>query len=424
MSKKFLSVLLALTMIITSVSAVSIFAFAGIDNVDGEDEGILTTNIDNVDGEDEDIQDDIDGMEYLISKFDSASVNADDSEKIASVKKNADTYLTNLADILTDAQKSQLESIKSAAESLQKIISDTDKAVKDACAAADANMNVTANNVEAAKKAVSDIDSVLSSGNLTEAQRTELNNKRAALAKAIDNYGKPAPTEPTQPTVPVQPTQPVTPAKPADDFKVGNISNNKYAIALNSKFVASNSGKKLKVNWGKVDEADGYLVYAQYCGKTFSKKAVKNIKKAKTTSLSITKMNGKALNTKKDFKFYVTAYKNVNGKRVIIAKSIVAHVAGAKSKKYTNVKSVSVSKSTYNLKKGATAAIKAKVKLDNSKKKELSDKHQKKFRYKTSNSKVATVTAKGKIKAVGKGKCKVYVYARNGRSKAVTVVVK
>lgn len=424
MSKKVLSVLLALTMIITSVSAVSIFAFAGIDNVDGEDEGIITTNIDNVDGDDEDIQDDIDGMEYLIGKFDTASVNADDSEKIASVKNNADLYLTNLADVLTEAQKSQLEEIKSAAESLEKIISDTDKAVKDACAAADANMNVTANNVEAAKKAVSGIDSVLSSGNLTEAQRTELNNKKDALLKAIDNYSKPAPTAPTQPSKPSQPETPTQPVKPADDFKVGNISNNKYAIALNSKFVASNSGKKLSVNWGKVDGADGYLVYAQYCGKSFSKKATKTIKNVKTTSLSITKLNGKALNTKKDFKFYVTAYKNVNGKKVVIAKSIVAHVAGAKSKKYTNVKSVTVSKKTYSLKKGSTATIKAKVKLDNSKKKELSDKHQKKFRYKTTNNKVATVTAGGKIKAVGKGKCRVYVYARNGRSKSVTVVVK
>ncbi len=427
MNKKILSVLLAVMMIITTASTVPMFAFADIDNFNGDDEGVVSTNIDNFDGEDEEIQEEIDGMENLIAKFDAATVNADDSQKIESIKKDAQTYLNNLADVLASDQKTQLEGIISDAEALQKTISNADKAVKDACAAADANMNVTASNLDAAKKAVAGIDSVLTSGNLTDSQRTELNNKKAALQKAIDDYSKnvpSTPSEPAKPSVPTQPQTPTQPSKPAETLNVGDVSNNKNAIALNSKLAVSNSGKKLQIKWGKVAEADGYLVYAQYCGKKLSKKATKTIKKAKTTSLSITKLNGKALNTKKNFKVYVAAYKNVNGKKVVIAKSIVAHIAGAKSKKYTNVKKVTVSKSSYNLKKGATASIKAKVTLNNSKKKQLSNKHTKKFRYKTTNKKVATVTASGKIKAVGKGKCKVYVYARNGRSKAVTVVVK
>ena len=51
-------------------------------------------------------------------------------------------------------------------------------------------------------------------------------------------------------------------------------------------------------------------------------------------------------------------------------------------------------------------------------------KHEAKFRYATSNKKVAKVNKKGKITAVGKGKCNVYVYAVSGVSKKIKVTVK
>ena len=83
-----------------------------------------------------------------------------------------------------------------------------------------------------------------------------------------------------------------------------------------------------------------------------------------------------------------------------------------------------VKKSSYTLKVGKTATIKASTVLVDKHKKQLSDKHAKEFRYATSNKKVATVSGSGKIKAVGKGSCTVYVYARNGYARKVKVTVK
>lgn len=47
-----------------------------------------------------------------------------------------------------------------------------------------------------------------------------------------------------------------------------------------------------------------------------------------------------------------------------------------------------------------------------------------KFRYESTNAKVASVNKKGKIKAVGKGKCSIYVYAQNGIYKRIKITVK
>ena len=118
------------------------------------------------------------------------------------------------------------------------------------------------------------------------------------------------------------------------------------------------------------------------------------------------------------------AFKQEEGKNVTLAKTITAHVVGSKNTKYTNVKAVKVKKSSFNLKKGGTAAIKAGTVLVSRNKKKLSDEHAKEFRYATTNSRIATVSKKGKIKAVGKGSCSIYVYARNGYAKKIKVKVK
>ena len=135
-------------------------------------------------------------------------------------------------------------------------------------------------------------------------------------------------------------------------------------------------------------------------------------------------MNGKKLNLKKNYKFYVVAYKMVDGKEVEIGKSIVAHIVGKNNTKYTNVKKVKVKKSKFTLKVNGKATIKASTILVKKGKRQLTDAHTKEFRYATSNKAVATVSKAGKIKAVGKGKCTIYVYARNGYCKKVSVVVK
>ena len=141
-----------------------------------------------------------------------------------------------------------------------------------------------------------------------------------------------------------------------------------------------------------------------------------------TTSFDITKLNGKKFDPKKNLKFYVVAYKTVKGKKVKLAKSIMAHVPGSKNTKRTNITGVKVKKASFTLKNGKTAKIKAKLILQKKGRKPL--KHEAKFRYASSDKKVAKVSKKGKITAVGKGKCIIYVYAVSGVSKKIKVTVK
>ncbi|MBR1531142.1 MAG: Ig-like domain-containing protein, partial [Eubacterium sp.] len=182
-------------------------------------------------------------------------------------------------------------------------------------------------------------------------------------------------------------------------------------------------GKKITVKWRKVAKADGYFVYVQYCGKKY-KKPVKTIKKNSTTKVTITKLNGKKINRKKNYKVYVAAYKNVKGKKVVLAKSISARVAGDKNKKYTNVKTIKATKKALTVKVGKTAKAKAKVTLVNKNKKHLPTKSSPKFRYKTSNKSIATVDKKGNIKGIKKGTCNIYIYSINGKMTKIKVTVK
>ena len=172
------------------------------------------------------------------------------------------------------------------------------------------------------------------------------------------------------------------------------------------------------IGWQKAPEAKRYVIYATYCGK-------KKFKKIKTvdgeiTSFKITKLNGKKINTKKNMKVYIVAEKRVDGKWVKLLKSPTFHIAGKKSKN-TNVKKISVKKAKYTLAKGKTAKIKAKLVLENKKKKPIN--HVRKFRYMSTNTAVATVSKSGKIKAVGEGTATIYVFSNNGTPKAIKVTV-
>ena len=172
-----------------------------------------------------------------------------------------------------------------------------------------------------------------------------------------------------------------------------------------------------------------YNGFIRYRMKQFARnhvgKAVKTVKDPSSVSTTITKLNGKKLDLKKNFKVCVKAYKLVDGKKVAFGTSITAHITGSKNPKYTNVKEIKLtSKSKLALAVGKTSKIKAKVVLVDSAKKQLSDSHTKEFRYASSNKKIAAVDKNGKITAKAEGTCYIYVYARNGYAKKVTVTVK
>ena len=195
-------------------------------------------------------------------------------------------------------------------------------------------------------------------------------------------------------------------------------------LALNAGLKVTQTGSSIGVKWGKVKGADGYNIYVQYCGSSFTAKSLNQVKSGSKTSLTVKKVNGKKLNLKKNYKVYVEAYKNVNGEKVVMGRSVTAHIVGRKNSKFTNVNGIKLQKNTFTLKAGKTATIYGTTVKVNRYRKQLSDAHAKELRYATSNPSVATVTAKGKIKAVGKGTCTIYVYARNGYTKKVKVTVK
>ena len=195
-------------------------------------------------------------------------------------------------------------------------------------------------------------------------------------------------------------------------------------IAINAGLKVNQTKKQINIKWGKVSNADGYDIYATYCGSKWPKTPIKTVKKSTTLNAKIKKLNGKALVLNKNYKIRVEAYKMVNGKKQVLCKTINAHIVGMKNTKYTNAKDIKLSKTKYTIAKGKSVTIKAKTILVDKNKKQLSDAHAKEFRYATSNSKVATVSKKGVVKAVGKGTCDVYVYSRNGYAKKVNITVK
>ena len=89
-------------------------------------------------------------------------------------------------------------------------------------------------------------------------------------------------------------------------------------IALDAGVVARSSGNKVTASWGAVRGASSYVIYANYCDQKNCMK-LKTVS-GKTTSIDITKVNGKKFNPKKNLKFYVVAYKTVKGKITAVGK--------------------------------------------------------------------------------------------------------
>ena len=212
--------------------------------------------------------------------------------------------------------------------------------------------------------------------------------------------------------------------KAVKDFDAGTIAEQRKTAkaALYKGVIVKQKGKKYIVKWSKVKVADGYDVYAGYCG-FYDPTLFKTIKKNTVTKVKIAKLDGKKLDLDKNIKVYVVAYKYIDGKKVTLAKSVVSHAIGNKNAQYTNPKSLKLNKSKATLEVGFQTKVKAKVTREYNNKKLLPVKHIAKLRYKTSNKKVATVSKNGKIKGVGKGKCTVYVIAANGITKKVKVTV-
>ena len=176
-----------------------------------------------------------------------------------------------------------------------------------------------------------------------------------------------------------------------------------------------------RISWTKVKGADGYTIYFTPCKNNETVGNYDLIKSVNNKTFSFTK---KGLKKGKVYKSYVEAFKNVNGQKVVIARSLPVHsIAGNSNSKYTNPKKVITGKTKVTVKKGKTYKIKGnKIKKYNKSLKTL--KHEATYRYKSSNTGVATVSSKGVIKGKSAGKCSIHVIANNGVERIVKVTVK
>ena len=175
---------------------------------------------------------------------------------------------------------------------------------------------------------------------------------------------------------------------------------------------AQTTDGQIKISWIKADGADGYRIYASVCDGESNYKLIKDTKDL-TGAI-------KNLNNKKSYKFYVVAYKNVDGKKVRICKSMIYHVVLSDSK-YTNVKAIKVAKTSYTLNVGDKQKLNAKSVKQEKNKKLLT--HAQEFRYSSSDTTVATVSKTGEITAKQSGSCIIYVVANNGVMKKIKVDV-
>ncbi|MGN0152180.1 MAG: InlB B-repeat-containing protein [Wujia sp.] len=170
-------------------------------------------------------------------------------------------------------------------------------------------------------------------------------------------------------------------------------------------------GNKITLNWLEYKGATGYEVYWSYCNKT------------NYTLLKATKrltMTHTIPDTKKSYKYYVVAYKKINGKKVYLSKSTYIHVAMPGDAR-TNIAAIQVEQPSVLLSTGARYTIKSSYTKENENKPALQ--HVAEKRYYSDNKAVATVNKNGVIVARQPGTCNVYVVANNGVYAKIEVVV-
>lgn len=206
----------------------------------------------------------------------------------------------------------------------------------------------------------------------------------------------------------------VTPDTDTEDQSALNgsqVSKLKLPILLAT---GKGGNRKITISWRSYEDADGYDCYWSYCDGKRSYKKLATVKAAKD------RVTSRRLANNRRYKYFVAAYKLIDGKKVYIAKSNSLHVA-LKDAKATNAKKVTVNQTNVRLKAGDTFVIRSRTRLENTNKKELL--HAAAYRYYTSDQSVASVSKTGKIKALKSGTCVIYVVANNGVYGTIKVTV-
>ena len=170
------------------------------------------------------------------------------------------------------------------------------------------------------------------------------------------------------------------------------------------------------LKWKKVSGADGYVIYGNKCntrGKTY-----KMVKQTVIRDNSVTSWTDENLDSGVYYKYYIKAYKLVDGKKVWLAKSKVVH-SSTDGGKYGNAKALKVNETAVTLAVGEKFTIKAEQIEENLPIRKHTD-----IKFESGSKKTASVTRGGVIKAKKEGTCTIYVYAQNGMYRKVKVTVK
>lgn len=224
--------------------------------------------------------------------------------------------------------------------------------------------------------------------------------------------------EPTkEPEATVEPTQePQATVEPTDEPEPEKVVVKK--LLLEATKIKSTSTKLV---WETLPDADGYDLYQSKCNmgtKTYKVKYTKTFKSGEKHTFSL-----KGLKKGTWYKNRIYAWKMIDGKKVIIGKSLIVHHYHKKNNdksKWGNPTGIKLNKTKLSIAKGKTAKLTAKALSSG---KDLG-KHGKRIRYVVSKSSIASVSANGKVKGKKKGTCTIYVVAQSGMRKKVKVTVK
>lgn len=171
----------------------------------------------------------------------------------------------------------------------------------------------------------------------------------------------------------------------------------------------------INLDWTKVADADGYVVYGNKCNANGVKYEIEKMTIVKDGD--ITNLLLEDLEEGTYYKFYVKAYKLVNGKKVFLGRSKTIHVT-TDGGKYGNAAAVAVNETKVTVSVGETFTIQAEqIAVDKPIAKHTS------IKYESDNKAVAKAKADGTVTAKEAGTAVIYVYAQNGVFQKVKVTV-
>ena len=170
------------------------------------------------------------------------------------------------------------------------------------------------------------------------------------------------------------------------------------------------SESSIRLTWKKVPGADRYVIYGNRCGKLYSYKKLKTIRKGSFVD--------KKLRRARYYKYVVVA---LNKDEVVsVSKTVHVTTKGGRGGNYRWIRT-RAKKNAVVISMGDKFKLGAKAKGTTGK---AGVSRHRKIAYESSDSSIAAVSKKGTIKAMKKGTCYVYAYAQSGLSKQIRVTVK